>query len=82
MFYPPNSCIYFFSQFGVLDSAGELIPMRERRQNDVYSDDDLIGLRQLDDTGRLVEYTVPGVGHHEWHRNEKVLQECIIKWLD
>lgn len=56
--------------------------MRERRQDDVYSDNDPIGLQQLDMTGRLIEYTVPGVSHHEWHRNEEVLRECIIGWLD
>lgn len=70
------------SQFAVLDGSGELIPMRERRQDDVYSDNDPIGLHQLDMTDRLVEYTVPGVSHHEWHHNEKVLRECIIEWLD
>ncbi|XP_001942630.2 lysosomal thioesterase PPT2 homolog [Acyrthosiphon pisum] len=70
------------SQFAVLDSSGGLIPMRERRQDDVYSDNDPIGLHQLDMTDRLVEYTVPGVNHHEWHHNEKVLRECIIGWLD
>lgn len=70
------------SQFAVLDGSGGLIPMRDRRQNDVYSDNDPIGLHQLDMTDRLVEYTVPGVCHHEWHHNEKVLRECIIGWLD
>ncbi|CAI6354846.1 unnamed protein product [Macrosiphum euphorbiae] len=70
------------SQFAILDSSGGLIPMRERRQDDVYSDNDPIGLHQLDMTDRLVEYTVPGVSHHEWHHNEKVLRECIIGWLD
>lgn len=72
----------FFSQFAILDSSGNLVPMRERRQDDVYSDDDPIGLRQLDMKNRLMEYTVPGVNHHEWHHNEKVLRECIIDWLD
>ncbi|XP_060847332.1 uncharacterized protein LOC132926925 [Rhopalosiphum padi] len=70
------------SQFAVLDSSGKLISMRERRQDDIYSDNDPIGLHQLDMTDRLVEYTVPGVNHHEWHHNEKVLRECIIGWLD
>lgn len=70
------------SQFAVLDSSGKLVPMRERRQDDIYSDNDPIGLHQLDMTDRLVEYTVPGVNHHEWHHNEKVLRECIIGWLD
>lgn len=70
------------SQFAILDSSGKLIPMRERRQDDVYSDKDPIGLHQLDITDRLVEYTVPGVSHHKWHHNEKVLRECIIGWLD
>jgi len=70
------------SQFGVLDNTGALVPMRKRQQNDVYSDNDPIGLLQLDTTGRLVEYTVPGVSHHEWHCNERVLRECIIDWLD
>lgn len=65
-----------------MDSDGELVPMRKRQKNDVYSDNDPIGLRQLDTMGRLIEYTVPGIGHHEWHCNEKVLQECIIGWLD
>jgi len=70
------------SQFAVLDSSGKLVSMRERRQDDIYSDNDPIGLHQLDMTDRLVEYTVPGVNHHEWHHNEKVLRECIIGWLD
>jgi Fe-S-cluster formation regulator IscX/YfhJ len=73
---------FCFSQFAILDSNGELVPMRDRRQNDIYSDEDPIGLRELDLTNRLIEYTVPGVGHHEWHCNEKILQECIINWLD
>jgi len=66
----------------VLDSAGKVVTLRERRQEDVYSDDDPIGLRQLDEAGRIVEHTVPDVGHHEWHSNERVLRECIIDWLD
>lgn len=74
--------IHFYSQFGVLDSAGEVVPLRERLQEDVYSEDDPIGLRQLDTMGGIVEHTVPGVGHHEWHCNEQVLRECIIDWLD
>ncbi|XP_025196811.1 lysosomal thioesterase PPT2 homolog [Melanaphis sacchari] len=69
------------SQFAVLDKSGKLIPMRER-QDDIYSDNDPIGIHQLDMAGRLIEYTVPRVNHHEWHRNEKVLRECIIGWLD
>lgn len=79
---PNKLCYYVHSQFAILDSAGGLVPLRKRQQNDVYSDDDPIGLRQLDLSGRLVEYTVPGVGHHDWHHNERVLQECIINWLD
>ncbi|VVC26048.1 Palmitoyl protein thioesterase,Alpha/Beta hydrolase fold [Cinara cedri] len=70
------------SQFAVLDSTGGLIQLRNRQQDDVFSNNDPIGLRQLDMTGRLIEYTVPGVHHHEWHHNEKVLNECIIYWLD
>lgn len=72
----------FYSQFAVLNSAGELVPMRERLQDDIYSDDDPIGLRQLDKSNCLIEYTVPGVHHHEWHHNDDVLKDCIIKWLD
>lgn len=73
-------CIFNFSQFGVLDGTGTVVPMRER--TDVYASIDPIGLRKLETAGRIVEYTVPRVGHHEWHHNELVLKECILEWLD
>jgi len=73
---------HVYSQFAIQNSVGEIVSLRERQQDDIFSDDDPIGLRQLDITGRIVEYTVPDIGHHEWHRNERVLRECIIDWLD
>lgn len=55
--------------------------MKDRLQ-DIYRVDDPIGLRELNTNGRIIEYTMSEVGHHEWHRNERVLHECIIDWLD
>lgn len=77
-----RNVIHFYSLFAVLNSAGQLLSLQDRRENDVYSDDDPIGLRELGDTERIIQYTEFGVRHHEWHHSERVLRHCIINWLN
>lgn len=54
------------------------MPMTERK---IYTNDD-IGLKTLDESGRLKVLTFPNVHHFAWHMNITVIQEAIIPYLD
>lgn len=66
------------SHFGYFDAKNRVIPMQKR---DVYQNDS-IGLKTLDSTGRLTLLTVPGVRHFEWHMNVHVIRVAILPFLD
>ncbi|XP_003400099.1 lysosomal thioesterase PPT2 homolog [Bombus affinis] len=66
------------SHFGYYDVNETVIDMRDRR---IYKDD-LIGLKTLDESGRLVLITVPNVPHYEWHKNVSIVDDFLLPYLD
>lgn len=54
------------------------MPMHERN---IYRKD-TIGLKTLEDQGKLKILTFPGVKHKEWHLNVDIINEAIIPYLD
>ncbi|XP_071867870.1 palmitoyl-protein thioesterase 2 [Bombus fervidus] len=66
------------SHFGYYDINETVIDMRDRR---IYKDD-LIGLKTLDESGRLVLITVPNVPHYEWHKNVSIVDDFLLPYLD
>jgi len=66
------------SQFGTFDEDESVIPMEEQ---EIY-EDDLFGLRSLDEEGKILKLSVPGVEHLQWHRNMSVIDNHIIPYLD
>ncbi|XP_006609649.1 lysosomal thioesterase PPT2 homolog isoform X1 [Apis dorsata] len=66
------------SHFGYYDVNETVINMRDRS---IYKDD-LIGLKTLDESGRLVLITVPNVPHYEWHKNISIVDDFLLPYLD
>ncbi|CAL7950492.1 unnamed protein product [Xylocopa violacea] len=66
------------SHFGYYDANETVIDMRDRN---IYKDD-LIGLRTLDESGKLTLITVPNVPHYEWHKNESIVDDYLLPYLD
>ncbi|CAK9812741.1 Lysosomal thioesterase PPT2 homolog [Anthophora plagiata] len=66
------------SHFGYYDANETVINMRDRS---IYKDD-LIGLKTLDESGRLTFITVPHVPHYEWHKNESIVDNYLLPFLD
>lgn len=48
---------------------------------DIYTED-RIGLKTLDDSGRLHVLTVPGVNHFSWHMNVSIVDDYLLPYLD
>uniref|UniRef100_F6T0U6 palmitoyl-CoA hydrolase n=1 Tax=Ciona intestinalis TaxID=7719 RepID=F6T0U6_CIOIN len=65
------------AHFGCYNKEEKVIPMRKLQ---MYQKDE-IGLKTLDETGRLQECTIPGVHHTLWHKNETVFLDCIAPLL-
>ncbi|XP_014668730.1 PREDICTED: lysosomal thioesterase PPT2-A-like [Priapulus caudatus] len=65
------------SQFGMFDKNETVVEMRRQK---VYAHD-VFGLRTLDKRKAITTYTVPGVEHVLWHKNQTVFDNCIKKWL-
>ncbi|CAK1603501.1 unnamed protein product [Parnassius mnemosyne] len=53
----------------------------EMKSQDIYLED-TIGLRTLDESGRLHIVTVPGVNHFDWHMNVSIVDDCLLPYLD
>nr|AIN34684.1 fatty alcohol acetyltransferase [Agrotis segetum] len=66
------------SQFGYYDANETIIEMKGQ---DIYMEDK-IGLRTLDESGRLHIVTVPGVNHFSWHMNISIVDDCLLPFLD
>lgn len=66
------------AHFGFYDKNLTVVPMRERR---IYQED-AIGLRTLDQTGKLKLVTVPHIKHVAWHLNVTLIDEVVLKNLD
>lgn len=67
-----------FSHFGFFDEDDNVVPMHKRY---IYRNDS-IGLKTLEDQGRLKILTFPNVRHKEWHLNVDIINEAIIPYLD
>ncbi|KAJ3660756.1 hypothetical protein Zmor_005191 [Zophobas morio] len=66
------------SQFGYYGENNTVVNLIDR---DIYKND-LIGLKTLDDAGRLKIITVPGVDHFMWHLNISIVDNFILPYLD
>lgn len=66
------------AHFGFFDSNLTVVPMRDRN---IYQED-AIGLRTLDNSGKLHLVTVPNVRHIDWHLNRTLIDEVVVPHLD
>ncbi|XP_044751537.1 lysosomal thioesterase PPT2 homolog [Coccinella septempunctata] len=66
------------SQFGFYNDNMTVVNLISRP---LYQQD-LIGLKTLDESGRLDLITVPGVNHFMWHLNVSIVDNYIINYLD
>lgn len=66
------------AHFGFYDTNFTVVPMRDRR---IYQED-AIGLRTLDESGKLKIVTVPNVKHIDWHLNRTLIEEVVVPHLD
>ncbi|XP_050426415.1 lysosomal thioesterase PPT2 homolog [Adelges cooleyi] len=66
------------SQFAVLNKDDELVAVTERL---IYKDD-TFGLKTLDEQGKLLVFTVDGISHHEWYKDDSVIDNFLINWLN
>lgn len=66
------------AHFGFFDANLTVVPMRDRR---IYQED-AIGLRTLDETGKLKLVTVPHVKHIDWHLNRTLIEQVVVPHLD
>eukprot|EP00731_Ephydatia_muelleri_P038704 Em0869g2a len=67
------------SQFGFYEDNSETVA--DMKSQSFYTKDSF-GLRTLDMQGKIARYTIPGVIHTNWHRNQSVFDCCIEPWLD
>ncbi|XP_020279576.1 lysosomal thioesterase PPT2 homolog isoform X2 [Pseudomyrmex gracilis] len=66
------------SHFGYYDSNLTVIEMFNRS---VYKDD-TIGLKTLNEQGKLEIITVPGIQHSDWHKNISIVDQFLLPYLD
>lgn len=67
------------SQFGYYN--GNETTILEMKDQDIYQSD-RIGLKELDESGKLHLVTVPGVNHFSWHMNVSVVDDYLLPYLD
>lgn len=66
------------AHFGFFDSNYTVVPMKERS---IYQQD-TIGLKSLDEKGKLKIVTVPGIKHVFWHLNRTLINDVVVPLLD
>uniref|UniRef100_U5ES24 palmitoyl-CoA hydrolase n=1 Tax=Corethrella appendiculata TaxID=1370023 RepID=U5ES24_9DIPT len=66
------------SHFGYFNENDEIVPYKKR---EIYTED-RIGLKTLDEKGKLKIITVPNVPHYQWHLNIDVINKVILPYLD
>lgn len=66
------------AHFGFYNANLTVVEMRDRR---MYQEDS-IGLRTLDESGRLKLITVPHVKHIAWHLNRTLIEQVVVPHLD
>ncbi|KOB71792.1 Lysosomal thioesterase [Operophtera brumata] len=70
-----NNHIPQFGYYGFNDTVVEM------KGQDIYTED-RIGLKTLDESGRLHVLTVPGVRHFSWHMNVSIVDDYLLPYLD
>ncbi|XP_034668213.1 lysosomal thioesterase PPT2 homolog [Drosophila subobscura] len=66
------------SHFGYYDEDQEVIPFNKRK---IFTDDS-IGIRTLQEAGKLLIIIKPHVHHLGWHTNRAVIHQVILPYLD
>ncbi|XP_054741467.1 lysosomal thioesterase PPT2 homolog [Anastrepha obliqua] len=66
------------SHFGFFNQTFNTIPLHKRK---IYTAD-TIGLKTLEENGKLIIVIKPFVHHLTWHTNRRVIQEVILPYLD
>lgn len=66
------------SHFGYFNNNEEVVPVYNRT---IFLNDS-IGLKTLNDSGRLQIVTVPDVHHFDWHLKIHVIQKVVLPYLD
>lgn len=73
-----NLTFTIFSLFGYYDDHEKILGMRDR---EIYRNG-YLGLKELDERGRLNIYEIAGVEHHAWRKNYSVVDDYILPFLD
>lgn len=55
--------------------------MVDFRERDIYTKD-LFGLKTLDLRNKIQIYEKKGVGHYDWPKDENVIIDYVLPWLD
>ncbi|XP_022225401.1 lysosomal thioesterase PPT2 homolog [Drosophila obscura] len=66
------------SHFGYYDEDMDVIPFNKRK---IFTDDS-IGIRTLQEAGKLLIIIKPHVHHLSWHTNRAVIHQVILPYLD
>ena len=64
--------------FGTYDADGNLVPLENQTW---YSGADTIGLREMNETGRLVLNTPPNVTHEDWTNDTAIIRQWVLPYL-
>ena len=54
--------------------------MLNMTQTEIWKQD-TIGLKKLDDAGRLHVQSVKNIRHNDWIRNESIIKQYVLPWL-
>lgn len=75
-------CIFnitlFSSHFGYYDDDENVLELKDQ----ISFQNDVLGLKTLNDSNRLEIISVDGVTHFDWHCNDSVIDNYIIPYLD
>ncbi|KAL1458607.1 hypothetical protein WDU94_008744 [Cyamophila willieti] len=66
------------SHFGHFSSTESVVKLHDTK---MYKQDTL-GLKTLDEAGKLKIVTVPGIDHFQWHSDEEVIDTHVLPYLD
>jgi palmitoyl-protein thioesterase len=66
------------SHFGFYNENGDVVPLHQRS---IYTDD-TIGLKTLDELGKLHLMSFADVRHYAWHLNITVIDQALLPHLD
>jgi palmitoyl-protein thioesterase len=66
------------AHFGFFDANQTVVHLKDRQ---IYLED-AIGLKTLDEQGKLKIVTVPNIKHVEWHLNRTLINAVVLPHLD